>query len=570
MKYWLALKFLAKYCVLGIPTSVSLDQLSEALSCTKRNAQFVIKRLVAENIITWQAGVGRGHYPSVTLLKDVHRMLEEQAYLWLDSNKVSQALALVEEQQKSQLLSQYMARYQTEDHQRDILQVPFYRGTHDLDAIGITRRTEQHIASYLYATLLKWDEKSGQLVGDLAHSWTIQGDTLTITLRKGLRFHDGSAILTGDVVAHFQRLLASEGANAQLYRFIDGFDALDDYTLRIQSAKMASLLAKLISKDPMGISKLTEEKVLGSGPFELVEQTKWCTRLAVFPHYHGHRPWIDGVDIWNVGDHAKQFELHSDIYNLQYQHLTNQSSASLQQQWEKGAEYLLINANRRAWLEVLANRNTLVEALLALGLPPQIIDQEVAGAASMAGQPGSVPSADIERAKALIDTLPKLDEPLVILTYQLYQHVDLAKYYAQMLTKLGLSCRYRVEEFPQFERTEIQQQADIIISGEVLSDDIELSLLSWLMSSRALDSCLLPEQKQRLHLAVFKALEADSESQRIAQLQGCEGLLQQDFVYAPLFHVKQHLHFSSRVSATELLANGWIDFCDVVIKRDTR
>ncbi len=569
MTYWLALKFLAKHCVLGMPTPVSLQHMSEALACTKRNVQLVIKRLVAEEIILWQAGVGRGRYPSVTLLKDVHALLEKQAYCWLESNKVSQALMLVEDQQKSQLLSQYMARYQTEIHSQDILQVPFYRGTHELDAIGITRRTEQHIASYLYATLLKWDVKLGQLVGDIAHSWTQQGDTLTVTLRKALRFHDGSALLAGDVAAHFQRLLKSDSANAQLYRFIDRFDVVDDYTLQIQSVKMAPLLTKLISKEPMGISKLTAEKVLGSGPFELVEQTEWCTRLAVFSGYHGHRPWVDGVDIWNIGDRAKQFELHSDIYNLQYQHLSGQSSAALHQQWEKGAEYLLINANRRHWLEESANRNTLVKALLALGLPAKLVAQDVAGAESMAGQPGAFAKVDIERAKALIDVLPKPDEPLLILTYQLHQHIELAQYYANMLTKLGLPCRYQVEEFPTFERTEIQQQADIIISGEVLSDDIELSLLSWLMSSTALDSCLLPKQKQALQAKVFNAISADNEQERIAKLQGCERQLQQDSLYAPLFHVKQHLHFSSRVSVSELLANGWIDFCDVVIKRGT-
>ncbi len=40
-------------------------------------------------------------------------------------------------------------------------------------------------------------------------------------------------------------------------------------------------------------------------------------------------------------------------------------------------------------------------------------------------------------------------------------------------------------------------------------------------------------------------------------------------LYQPLYHVQQDLNISERISAPELLANGWIDFSQVVtLKRN--
>ncbi len=568
MRYWLALKFFAERLTLGQARPVSLDELSVALHCTRRNAQLVVKKLVEQQIIDWQSGVGRGHFPSVTLKTDVSKMLEERAYLWLEDNKVAQALELVAEHRKAQLLSDYIGRYRVESSNQDILQVPFYRGTHDLDPIAISRRTEQHIADCLYAYLLRVDNPCGMIRGDLAQHWLHDGDTLTMVLRKGLHFHDGSPILAQDVHAHFLRLLASDCANAELYRWIDSFVAQGDDTLRVRSKTLANILPKLMSQGPMGIAKLGAKGLTGSGPFALLEQTKWCTRLGAYPQYHGYRPWLDGVEIWNVGDKAKNFELNSDVYNQHYQHSQQATQYQQQEQWEVGAEYVLLNANR-PWLAHFQHRLALLRAIRTLGLPQSIIDDEVAGASSMTSAPGPLPRANFALASEALSGLVWPDEPLTILTYRLKQHVDLAAYLAQMLTKLGIVCRYRVEEFPDFERAQVQQHADIIVSGEVLSADLELSLLSWLVSSRALQTCLTADARDALIAQVWLALAAPEHSARVEQLQACEQSLQELGLYAPLFHVKQQLHLSKRLSAAQLLANGWIDFCEVVIKRTT-
>ena len=69
-----------------------------------------------------------------------------------------------------------------------------------------------------YNTLLKFDAANYPKVkGDLAESWTVSDDGLTYTfkLRRGVKFHDGSAFTSEDVKASSDRirmLLASRSA----------------------------------------------------------------------------------------------------------------------------------------------------------------------------------------------------------------------------------------------------------------------------------------------------------------------------------------------------------------------
>jgi len=610
MHYWKALVFLRSRLTLNQRASLSLDELTLALGCTRRNAQLIIKKLVLEGWIEWQAGLGRGNFPKVKLIKPVHDFLQQQANFLIRENKLDQALLLIEKNMRDAFLADYIEHHQEQrsqekgsqdqsrqntKSQQDILQVPFYRGTHKLDPIYISRRTESHISSYLYSNLLRFDPLKNTFEGDLAIDWKRDKNTWCFTLRKGLKFHDASPLEADGVKAHFERLRAVNHQNSQLFDCIKKVEVLDPLRLVFHMKSLSGYLPALLTSTPAGITKevMDAEKtsIIGSGSFVLNEQNNWLTRLTAFKQYHGFIPWMDAIEIWNIGDKAKDFKRHCNLvhpHELIVIEANQRPEFEQKVQWEKGCEYVLINANKSRFLGFEENRFLLQALLKALGVPQDILEDKgelvnfATGMLSIPqAPPYSLPKMQKETVKKVAKILlekvvhahdvegkinPDVSR-LQILTYPLSQHIAIAKYYCEQLNKLGLVCEYKVEEFPVFSLNETADKADIIISGEVFCESImDMNWLGWLKGCSSLEAFLSDEQTVWRDQTLETISNEPDENKRADLFNQMEAELIAAGIYLPLFHVQQQLNQADSLNPMELLANGWIDFNRVTFK----
>ena len=75
--------------------------------------------------------------------------------------------------------------------------------------------------------LVQIDPLSGELVGAIAESWQVTdgGKRITVKLRKGVRFHDGSELTSEDVAFSLSRVASEEAASplAPLLRPVEGY-----------------------------------------------------------------------------------------------------------------------------------------------------------------------------------------------------------------------------------------------------------------------------------------------------------------------------------------------------------
>lgn len=61
-----------------------------------------------------------------------------------------------------------------------------------------------------YSTLLRFDPQNyPKIVGDVAESWSFSKDglTLTVKIRKGIKFHDGTPLTAQDVKATYDKII---------------------------------------------------------------------------------------------------------------------------------------------------------------------------------------------------------------------------------------------------------------------------------------------------------------------------------------------------------------------------
>ncbi|MBI1989691.1 MAG: ABC transporter substrate-binding protein [Betaproteobacteria bacterium] len=163
-----------------------------------------------------------------------------------------------------------------------------------------------------YNTLLKFDTaKYPAIKGDLAESWTVAKDGLTYTfkLRKGVKFHDGSAFSSQDIKATYDRLRAPPAGVRSVrqasYADVASIETPDPLTvvfkLKRQNASMLTNFASpwdcvysaaKLKQDP----KFPERNVMGTGPFTFVEHvagSQWIGRKFE-GYFEKGKPYLNG------------------------------------------------------------------------------------------------------------------------------------------------------------------------------------------------------------------------------------------------------------------------------------
>lgn len=188
------------------------------------------------------------------------------------------------------------------------------------DTTGLDPHTQTAFASLrllelVYEPLVTLDANLN-IVPALAESWTFADDamTLTMNLRQGVKFHDGSDFTAADVVASFNRILNEEtGAAARAnYLSIASMDTPDDYTVVFNLsvadvpllAAMASVNASIVPSEVIESGDFAASAI-GTGPFVLDEWIpEEVTRLSANAEWWGEGPFVDGIEMRVIPDEA--------------------------------------------------------------------------------------------------------------------------------------------------------------------------------------------------------------------------------------------------------------------------
>ena len=199
------------------------------------------------------------------------------------------------------------------------------------------------IVGLVFNGLLKYNERL-EIVGDLAESWTVSEDGLTMTfvLRPNVRWHDGAPVTADDVKFTYEKLVDPNVHTpySSSYELIESVDVVDARTVRIHykepfAPALESWMMGIIPKHLLAPEDLNTTKYLrqpmGTGPYRF---TRWKTgeliELRANPDYFEHRPYIDRYLYRIIPDQATLFlELLtggvdlSGLSPLQYQRQTD-------------------------------------------------------------------------------------------------------------------------------------------------------------------------------------------------------------------------------------------------------
>ena len=176
------------------------------------------------------------------------------------------------------------------------------------------------VAGYIYNGLVKYD-KDLNIIGDLAESWEVSKDNLSITfhLRRNVTWHDGQPFTAHDVMYTYKVTVDPKTPTAYSGDFllVKKAEVLDDYTFRVTYEKpfapaLISWSNAVLPKHLLEGRDITSSPLrrapIGTGPFVFKE---WIAGdrvlLTANPRYFEGRPYLDRYMMRIVPDTATTF-----------------------------------------------------------------------------------------------------------------------------------------------------------------------------------------------------------------------------------------------------------------------
>ncbi len=189
----------------------------------------------------------------------------------------------------------------------DVVTLAVPSSPNNLDPRVGTDEVSQKIQQLVFSTLLALNDRL-EVVGGLASGWTSPTPTTyLVTLRQGIRFHDGHELTADDVVYTFTSLLAPEFISPRkgAYRMLDRVEVADRYTVRfILKEPFGSFPVNLVIPIvPNGAGAGLRNAPVGTGPYKFVSfAVDDRVVLAPFAGYFGGPPANAGVVVKVVPD----------------------------------------------------------------------------------------------------------------------------------------------------------------------------------------------------------------------------------------------------------------------------
>ncbi|MFD2444946.1 ABC transporter substrate-binding protein [Bacillus sp. CGMCC 1.16607] len=587
-QYYISLRKHFHFSLDGESFSVSMDELTCALSCTRRNVQLVLKKMVDKNFIQWQPGKGRGNQSQMTFLMPLNELILEKSKRLVLEGKLNEAWMLIENLQIQRTKYEFsewlylQLGFQQHSDEEDVLRFPFYRPVLDLDPTFVHRRTEAHIVNQIFNTLVSFDEKTRQITPELAHYWESNHERTVwrFYLRRGVRFHHGKLMSAEDIAYSFHRIL-NEASFDNIKSTLKTIKILGKHSLEFILHEPDVLFVHYLCSEKCSIipSDLNEIQKsnsftrypIGTGPFQVGENNESVLTLIANDHYFEGRPHLDRIEMWiwpNYEENRMIRKLKEDDIYYGVFPVAKESHVQLES-WEKGATYLSFNRQKtgplqdeylRSAIHFALNREKMIDELQIKGVPANSFFPEQSRKTYNS-------EANTKRARQLINDSNYRGESLQLYTYEMHSNEQNAKWIQQELRPLGIPIEIVILPIKEFTKQRVLE-SDLIVAGEVLGTQEDISLIEMFMYLNGFIYNHLGEEQRNLVKEFISLCKREEQMEkRIEYLNCIQESLKKDHSLLFLYHVQQTVMHNHSLQGMLLNSWGKVDYKNIWLKR---
>jgi MarR-like DNA-binding transcriptional regulator SgrR of sgrS sRNA len=547
----------------------TVDELADALCCTRRNVNLVLQKMTLQEWLLWFPSRGRGKRSRLTLLAKDSQLTVQLAIQTANNGYLEDAFDLLNSGSEKAALFDYLkTQLGFQGSKNQTLRIPYRRSINDLNPATASRMTEIHMIRQVMDCLIHFDSSQQEMLPHLAHSWRkdISATQWTFFLRPGISFHHGRPLVADDVKATLEHLRDFNGPYKFLYRHIQHIHCPTAFTIEITLAHRDHLFLHLLSKHTSVIQPADlmykhgfYKQPIGTGPFKVGSRNAFHLELVANDQYFKERPLLDRVEILLFTDEAAALDDASDMY---FTPISHQQHGNMQHnsKVEAGYQYLLFNVE---------NTNSPVQNLPIRRCIRSIVDgqamvDELGGKRKSAAQ-RMLPEWENDTQRLMFQVRPRMpmyiERPLKLYTYS--SHIVDAQWIKKTLASFGIAVAITVLEFELFVDTNNWLDADLVLSGEVLDDNLEMALYGWFATQPSLQHCMGKDQRNIISKKLDQALALAKKELRMEAFRDMDIHLQQELILLPLYHHQHQMHHAERVQGHQLNCLGWVNFKDI-------
>lgn len=555
-----------------VEVSTTIDQVADALCCTRRNVNNVLLKMSNQGWLSWQAARGRGKLSQLVFNVEARQPILAMAQTMASHGQLEEAFELLPDTADKTALFSFLKTqlgFQSEVQGNQILRIPYHRALPDLDPVQATRITEIHMIRQIMDTLVRYDLDTSSIRPHLAHSWQISEDGMQwqFFLRPGIKFHHERLLDAHDVIATLNHLIHTPSPYQSLYQHITNVHFHSNLHLSIQLRRKDYLLLHLLAnhcssiqpKDRMHDDNFNSNPI-GTGPFSIGQNNDFQLDLHANHDYFRERALLDRIEIWFFKDQRIPLEQYSDLVISDTSKTTADANMHFNSKVEKGYQYLLFNVDKaNSPLNELRIRRSIRSMLDGNKMVEQLGGTRATSARRLLPEWEAIPQ------RLMFPVRPRmpmqLNQPLVLKSYDI--HMEDAYWIQSSLAEFSIPVDIVEMDYADFAKPGALDDADLVVSGEALDDNLEMALYEWFATQRSLRHCMGASIRSDMDDMVRQAVSLPKQEERMEAFRQMDIFLQQKLVLMPLYHHQQVLHYGDRVQGLNLNSLGWVDFKDI-------
>ena len=363
---------------------------------------------------------------------------------------------------------------------KEVLKVALANKPRSFDPQRNTDSSTLAVTKQIYNNLFSLDE-NGDVTSELVEKYSIGEDkSITLQLKKGILFHDGSEMKALDVKKSLERNLRIPVSKV-LVESIERIDVLDDYSLKIIQKNSPFILLHNLAHSSTGVVKEIEENesginLVGTGAYK-IKDWKIAEKITLerFNNYFEGAPKVEEIVFQTIPESSnrlialetKEIDIAYDISANDIKGIEKKPDLRVINRPSLGSDFLTINTERlkdkrvRQALDYAIDKDSIIKAVYeGYGVVPNsILSPNVFGYS----KEGKRREYNSEKARELLKEAGAENLKLKLWIYDEPSRQQMAQIIQANLKEVGVEAEIIVAEVSTFLQYTGRGEHDVLI-----------------------------------------------------------------------------------------------------------